>query len=388
MHQIGQFMERAGLWAVAATLCVWLMIRSIRRSENPPMLILKWILTALIGGFMIWKVGPMTDPSTRGARAFDGFFLSLFCALALTAIWRRNLAALIAKPFGDLFDGGSREIEPHPVYSIAQAKRNRGHYTEAVGEIRKQLGRFPGDFEGQLLLAEIQATYLNDVPGAEVTIRRLCNQSGHSPRNITLALNSLADWHLKFAQDREAARQDLEQILSLLPGSELAALAAQRIAHLAETEFLLEAHDPKRIPLPTHIANAGTATPDHSRMAPETSPEKEAAEYVKHLEAHPLDTEAREKLALLYADHYQRVDLAIDQLEQLITHPAQPAKRVAHWLNLLADVQIRHLADYETVRRTLQRIIDRYPNSAVAEIARNRLNLLKRELKGQQKSQT
>jgi len=69
---------------------------------------------------------------------------------------------------------------------------------------------------------------------------------------------------------------------------------------------------------------------------------------VKHLEQHPLDTEVREKLAILYADHYQRLDMATGELEQLIEEPNQPSKRVAHWLNLLADLQIRHGADYDT----------------------------------------
>jgi outer membrane protein assembly factor BamD (BamD/ComL family) len=121
--------------------------------------------------------------------------------------------------------------------------------------------------------------------------------------------------------------------------------------------------------------------------APEADPASVAAGYVKHLEQHPLDTEAREKLAMLYADHYQRLDLAADQMEQLITHPSQPARNVARWLNLLADLQIRHSADYETVRQTVQRIIDLYPGSAAAQTARNRLDVLKLELRGKQRSQ-
>jgi hypothetical protein len=57
----------------------------------------------------------------------------------------------------------------------------------------------------------------------------------------------------------------------------------------------------------------------------EQEPGRVAAEYVKHLEEHPLDTDVRERLAVLYADHYHRLDLAADQLEQMITLPNQPA---------------------------------------------------------------
>ena len=71
--------------------------------------------------------------------------------------------------------------------------------------------------------------------------------AGPPPGNVALALNSLADWHLKYGQDREAARQDLEKIIELFPDSEMSARAAQRIAHLANPDFLLEvqAHEPK-----------------------------------------------------------------------------------------------------------------------------------------------
>ena len=113
-----------------------------------------------------------------------------------------------------------------------------------------------------------------------------------------------------------------------------------------------------------------------------------AADYAKHLEEHPLDTETREKLAVLYATHYGRLDLATEELEQMIAEPNQPAKRVIHWLNLLADVQIKCSADYETVRQTLQRVIDRFPDIAGADLARARLAILKLELKANEKTQT
>jgi hypothetical protein len=115
-------------------------------------------------------------------------------------------------------------------------------------------------------------------------------------------------------------------------------------------------------------------------------PDKLVADYVKHLEQHPLDLEIREKLAIIYADHYRRLDLATGELKQLIEYPHQPAKRVAHWLNLLADLQIRHGADYDTARQTLEKIVEGFPEAAVAELARARLARLKLELKGQEKT--
>ena len=39
------------------------------------------------------------------------------------------------------------------------------------------------------------------------------------------------------------------------------------------------------------------------------------------------------------------LDLALGELEQLITQPNQSSKQVVHWLNLVADLQIKYAAD-------------------------------------------
>ena len=59
---------------------------------------------------------------------------------------------------------------------------------------------------------------------------------------------------------------------------------------------------------------------------------------------------------------------------------------MAHWLNLLADLQIHGGADYETVRETLEKIMERFPGLPVADLAQSRLNRLKLEIKGKQET--
>jgi len=372
---------------MAAGIGLGLLTRALKRAEDPAQLVFKWLLSAGVLFVLVRKVVPMVSAGGYGG-AFGGIPATALCGLALAIIWRKSLALMIAKPFSDLYDGGDAEIEPRPAYSAALAQRFKGNYTIAVAKLREQLAKFPTDFEGQMLLAEIQAENMADLAGAEITIHRLCDQPGHSPRNVASALNSLADWHLKLAQDRDAAKLALEKIIALLPGSEMAALAAQRIGHPASHSELLSPHDRKKIAVPQGVENIGLLAAEDQPKAPEADPAQLAANYVRHLEAHPLDTEAREKLAVLYAEHYARLDLATDQLEQLIEHPNQPAKRVVHWLNLLADLQVRHLVDYETVRQTLQRIVQLFPESADAARAENRLAHLKIELKGQTKTPT
>jgi tetratricopeptide (TPR) repeat protein len=385
-HHTFEIVRGIVLLAIGLSAIGWFMVRCLKRSDDPARLIFKWVLTGGVVGCLVWFVGPLVSRGDYAA-AFIGVPMTAAAGIVLTIIWRHNIANMIAKPFSDLYDGGSQEPIPHPAYSVGQSKQKQGKYVEAVAEIRKQLERFPTDVEGQLLIAQIQAEDLKDMPAAELTIQRFCDQPGHAPQNIAFALYSLADWHLKIGQDREAARRDLERIIELFPGSEFALGAAHRIAHLGSMEMLLAPHERRKFIVTEGVRSLGLLRGQEHLKPVEPDPEHVAADCVKHLEQHPLDTEAREKLAVIYADHYGRLDLATGELEQMIEQPNQPGRLVVHWLNVLADLQIRGGAGYETVRDTIQRIVDRAPDAAAAEMARHRLALLKLEMKSKDMSQ-
>jgi hypothetical protein len=374
VHSIAVMLALGGVFG-------WLIVHTIRRAEDPPQMIFKWVLTLICMSLTYWQAFPMAEKS--GIAAFSGVCLAMFYGLVMAVTWRRTIGGLIARPFASLYDGGNVPPEPRPAYSIAQTRAKQGKYVESILEIRKQLERFPTDFEGQLMMAQVQAENLKDLTAAEATIQQLCAQPGHAPRNIAFALYSMADWHLKYATDAEAARRCLEQVGVLLPGTEFALSAAQRVAHLGDPEMLLAPHDRRIFSVAPGIRNVGLAREPMDVAPIAKEPGEQAAEYVKHLEAHPLDMEVREKLAVLYADHYQRLDLALDQLEQMINEPSQPHRLAVRWLNLMADLQLRFGADYDTIRATLERIVELDPNLAAAEIARKRIDLLKLELKGQ-----
>ncbi len=387
MNKTGEMIKGILFLVLLVATIGWVVVRSVQKAEDPARMIFKWVLTVGMLVVMFWVVAPIVG---RGgySGAFGGIPLTAACGIVLAIIWRHSIASLVAKPFSSLYDGGDQEVEPRPAYSIAQARQKQGKYLEAVAEIRKQLDRFPTDIEGQMLLAQILAEDLKDLPGAEITIDRLCGQPGHAPMNVAFALYSMADWHLSVGQDADAARRDLEKIIALLPDSEFALGAAQRIAHLGNLDMVLAPHDRKKFTVTEGPRNLGLMLAQDQQKPKEVDPAQVAADYVKHLEQHPLDTEAREKLALIYADHYGRLDMASDQLEQMIAQPNQPGRLVVHWLNLLADLQIRSGSDYETVKATLERIIDRDPELAAAGIARNRLALLKLEMKAQEKKES
>jgi len=374
----------AGL--IGTVLWIW-----IRKSKDPGLLLVKWLLSApglvtfiLLMRWLDKKIGGGLD---YGA-AFMGAIGAAVHGLYFAIIWRKDIAALIARPFGDLYDGGDQEIDAQAYYSLAEAKRKRGQYPEAIAEIRKQLEKFPTDVTGQMLLAEIHAENLNDLPTAQLIVERICRQPNHAPRNIAYALNTLADWHLKYSLDPDAAREALHQVVALLPGTEFALLAEQRIGHLATREYLVEQRARTPVHLPKGIDDIGLMD-SSAHLAPvDPDQAQRASALVQQLQEHPQDTEAREQLAIIYADHYHRLDLAAEQLGHVINQPHQPTARVVHWLNLLADLQVRHGCTYETIALTLSQIIERFPNHSGANLARNRIDHLRLELKSKESGRT
>ncbi len=374
---LDSFLSLLGLGFLA-----WLFWRALKRSDEPARLVFKWLFTL----FMLWFMFFVVVPQFRqgGFAAIAALGLAGIWGLAMAITWRNSLIDLVANPIASLYDGGKEEVEPKPYYSIAISKRKLNKPLEAIVAIREQLAKFPDDFEGVTLLASIQAEDMKDLPSAEITFNHFCDRPDAPPKQVAAALTQLADWHLKIAQDSDSARAVLEKIIAKFPDSKLSAAAAQRSAHLDGAEkILLAAHDRQAVFVPEGVKNIGLLDSTEFLRPAETDPEKLAADYVKHLEQHPLDTEAREKLAIIYARHYQRLDLATLELAQLINEPNQPAKRTAHWLNLLADLQIHGGADYDTVRDTLEKILERFPGLPAADLAQSRLNRLKLEIKGQ-----
>jgi tetratricopeptide (TPR) repeat protein len=350
------------------------------RSANRCALLVRWLITLPVL-LAIWKIA-MPGFARGGMDALFGLILTLLCGIVLAVLWTGSLIDVISKPLASLYDGGDTPPEPKPFYSIALAKQKRNKPLEAVMAIREQLAKFPNDYEGTTLLANIQAEDLKDLAAAEMTLNHFCEWEKAPPKQVTAALTQIADWHLKFAQDAHSARAALERIAEKYPESEMALVAKQRIAHLTGTEKqILDSHDRRPVFVPEGVKNIGLLDSSAHLAPTETPPGELAASYVKHLEEHPGDTEAREKLAVIYARHFKRLDLATIELEQMIGEPNHPYKRVAHWLNLLTDLQVRCGGDYETAHATLTRIVERFPDYSVADLARNRLAHLKLEFK-------
>src|SRR3954466_13451606 len=87
---------------------VWVVVTSIRKAEDPARMASKWAFTLIAFGFMLWVNNPLD---------------SIVISLVFLFVWRGPIVALLAKPFGALYDGGEAAPIPHPTYSIAQSRQ-------------------------------------------------------------------------------------------------------------------------------------------------------------------------------------------------------------------------------------------------------------------------
>ncbi len=372
-------------WLLLGALGVWLAVLSLKRSQEPARLVVQWLITGLAVFFIARFLGPMVKGGGLGA----GFAILAVAVVgvALAVVWTPSFTAYVGDKFGSLYDGGDLPPDPEPFFSIAEAKRRQGKYAEAAAEVCAQLQQFPRHFRGWMLLAAIQAEDLHDLAAAQRTIDELLAQPDHAPKNVAFALTQLADWHLKYARDPEAARAAFDRILALLPDTQEAHLAHQRLAHLTGPLTPPPGAERRPLVLPRHEERVGLRTDFHGLQAPQPDPAVKAAELAAQLEQFPLDNQSREALAVLYAEELHRPDLAAEQLEQLIAQPHAPTAKIVQWLNLLADFQAKGAGNVEAARAALQRVAEAYPGSAAAAAAQRALATISLHAQGKKESQ-
>ncbi len=385
MHQPGKLLI-GGIGLLLGLFLVGAFVRTtVRNAEDPARVLFKWVITGIFFGIIIALALSLFHSGMGGAYIVPP--LGAVIGVFLGIMWAPNLGAALAKPFTSFYDGGEQEVEERPFYAIARAKQKRGSYPAAIAEIRKQLHRFPEDYEGWMLLAEIYANDLKDKEAAFESIDEILRHRDHNPKNIAFALNRAADWHLKLASDREAARQSLAEIIVRFPDSELAHSAEQRIAHLTTDKMLSEERERPRLVMVHHDEHIGLRGEVADPRTPAEDPADAAGRLVARLTDYPLDVEAREELAKIYADHYQRMDLAAGQIEQLLETPGVPPKEKARWLHLLADLHVRVGQDRPAAELALRRVIELNPKGALAAQAASRIAYLDGEMMKNQKSQ-
>jgi tetratricopeptide (TPR) repeat protein len=325
----------------------------------------------MVGGFAVAFV-------IAGAAAVLGILLGL--------IWAPEFGNLMAKPFVSLFMGSDEIPKPEPLYSAAQVRRKQGRYAEAIAEIRVQLERFPDDPQGWLMLADIQMDDLRDFAQAEATIQEFIARPNQTPQQIILGRSRLADWHLKYHQDFEAAKAIFQGIVDQYPDLPQARMAYQRLAHIEEMREYAAEHSGRARAVPHADPHLGLFDRKTPETVPASSSPDEMERLIQHLEAFPLDREAREKVALVYAHEHHRPDLCGEQMEYLLGLPDARPSEIARWLNLLADVYVKEARDIEAARQSLERVVEMLPGTPAASQALRRMDLLETEVRNSQET--
>ncbi|MBI1816798.1 MAG: hypothetical protein HYR72_17605 [Deltaproteobacteria bacterium] len=126
------------------------------------------ILFAIPLGVIAWLLFATTIGDSDGALKR---LLGLACAIVAAIIIAAPLAALAAQPTGSLFfprHAGRNE----PAYSIAEAKRKRGRYEEAIDAYQTIAEQFPAEALPYIAMMEIAAVNLHDRGRAEAIARR------------------------------------------------------------------------------------------------------------------------------------------------------------------------------------------------------------------------
>ena len=383
MERLGQYLLGLAAMIIGGWLTIWFIWRTIKKSEDPGRILYKWVISFVLIAFLVFFAATGMGPSF----AFAGPITAAIIGVILGILWAPHIGAVMAKPFTGFYDGGDEEPEARPFYSIARAKIKRGKYDEAIAEVRKQLDRFSEDYEGWMLLADIYGENLKDNKSAQECLAEILRHEGHAPRNIVYTLNRSADWHLHHNADRESARAALEEIIYRFPGSEHAHFASQRIAHLTTDQMLVEQRNRPTLHLERRDEYIGLQGKVADPRAEAQPPAARASRLVEHLTIHPHDVEAREELATIYAQHYRRMDLATDQLDQLISSAGASQKEISRWLNMLVDFHVNIDQNRDAARAALERIVQLFPGGAVAGLAQSRLAYLEGEFRKNSKSQ-
>ncbi len=372
---------KAIYWTIIIGFVAWCFFASLRKAAEPTRLLKQWAGTFILLALAL----PIIAGLLKAGGYAAGFGLPIVTAavaIPISMIWAASWGEMLASPLTSLFDGGKNHNRAVPLYAIAEARQKRGRYQEAISEVNKQLERFPGDLTGTLMLVDLHARDLKDMAPAQDAVEAYLSRGPHHPKNTFLVLTHLAEAYLSHAMDREQAKTCLERIQDLCVGTEQEIAAAQRLAHLASDDHLESRAHPKRIQLKTYDRSLGLRgeTPDIRPNEP--TPEELANQYIDQLNKHPLDLETRENLALLYANHYQRLDMAIDQLETMVGFRNQAPKQVVRWLNLMADLHIKIAGNIGDAKASLERICALFPDSSHEAQARKRIHFLGLEKKG------
>ena len=372
---------------VSLAVVIYIIRKQLRNRQNDPVKVIGlWVLSFVV----FLGIAYSAVAAQEGIALLFVLLVSLPIAIFLGLAWTPTIVNTLVSPLTTALSGDDTVAYEGPAYGQALAKRKRGQYEDAVEAVEAQLEQYPGDFDGLMLKASIQAENLDDLPAAVATIQETLEDPGKVRFNLPVALNKMADWQLTIAGDASAAKRTLETIRAALPGSQAAQLVSQRLATLdasEESEAAAEDFNESY----RHLVEESAAKDDFTgpleipravEVDPLQADEAKLQTCLRRVALHPDSINNREELAALYVAHMKQPALAIQQYEHLLTLPGTTIHQKTAWLNKVADIQIKSGQTYESIRATLQLIISLNPKAAPAALAEQRIAYLRIEMLG------
>ena len=372
---------------VGLAVVIYIIRKQLRNPQNDPVTVIGlWVLSFVA----FFGIAYSAVAAQEGFALILVLLVAVLIAVLLGLAWTPTIANTLVSPLTTALSGDDTEAYEGPAYGQALAKRKRGQYEDAVKAVEAQLEQYPGDFDGLMLKASIQAENLDDLPAAVATIQETLEDPGKVRFNLPVALNKMADWQLTIAGDAAAAKRTLEKIREALPGSQAAQLVSQRLASLdasEESEAAAEDFNESY----RHLVEESAAKDDFTgpleiprpvEVDPLQTDEAKLQTCLRRVALHPDSINNREELAALYLGHMKQPALAIQQYEHLLTLPGTTIHQKAAWLNKVADIQIKSGETYESIRATLQLIVSLNPKAAPATLAEQRIAYLRVEMRG------
>ena len=372
---------------VSLAVVIYIIRNQLRNRQNDPVKVIGlWILSFVV----FFGIAYSAIAAQEGFALIFVLLVALPPAVLLGLAWTPTIVNTLVSPLTTALSGDDTVAYEGPAYGQALAKRKRGQYEDAVEAVEAQLEQYPGDFDGLMLKASIQAENLDDLPAAVATIQETLEDPGKVRFNLPVALNKMADWQLTIAGDASAAKRTLETIREALPGSQAAQLVSQRLASLdasGESEAAAEDFNESY----RHLVEESAAKDDFTgpleiprpvEVDPLQTDEAKLQTCLRRVALHPDSINNREELAALYVAHMKESALAIQQYEHLLTLPGTTIHQKAAWLNKVADIQIKSGETYESIRATFQQIVSLNPKAAPATLAEQRIAYLRVEMRG------
>ena len=374
------------LFGVLLIPLLYFIWKQIKNPNNDPVkVIVRWVITLMAVFFVFY--GPAQ--SGGGIGLIFVLLLMIPCLVLIGLMWAPAIGNWVASPITNAMTGDSRESYNKPEYGIAIARRKRGRYVEAIEAIDVQLAKYPGNLDGLMLKATIEAENLGDLSAAAATIQETLSDQGQLNYRLPVALNKMAEWQLTIAGDPDAARRTLQQIRTALPNSQAAQLAAQRLASLdssEESESAVVDFNESYQKLVEESAQKDDFTsplelPKAIELNQQQVHEKAFQTCLSRVETHPDSINNREELAALYLGEGKEPAMALKQYEYLLALPGTTIHQKTAWLNKIADIQLKSGESYETISSTLEQIIALDPRAAPAARAQQRISYLPIELR-------